>query len=62
MAKVKMSDVKSGSKNVKSLFRTPMINRTDDFLRKYTFTNDELLEILDISQNIEKETLCSEFL
>lgn len=56
MAKVKMSDVYSGSKNVKSLFKLPMISRTEKFLKTTQFTNDELIEILDISERIENHT------
>jgi len=52
MAKVKMSDVKSGSEEVKKVFRRPMSSRLKP-LKNQTFTNDELLEILDISENIE---------
>lgn len=53
MAKVKMGDIKSGSENVKNVFRKAMSARTSKWLEKQTFSNDELLEILDITQNIE---------
>lgn len=53
MGKVKMSDVYSGSKNVKELFKQPMVSRTERFLKSTQYTNDELLEILDISERIE---------
>ncbi len=52
MSKVKMSDIISGSEEVKSVFKRPMINRLKS-LKKQIFTNDELLEIVDISENIE---------
>lgn len=53
MAKVKMSDIKSGSENVKEVFRATMSGARRKKFAKQTFTNDELLEILDISENIE---------
>ena len=53
MAKVKMSDIKSGSENVKEVFRATMSGARRKKFSKQTFTNDELLEILDISENIE---------
>ncbi len=56
MAKVKMSDVYSGSKNVKELFKLPMISRTERFLQQQSYTNDELIEILDLSERIENHT------
>ena len=55
MPKVKMSDVKSGSTSVKNLFKLPMSSRIMA-LKKYTFTNPELIEILEISEDIEYHT------
>ncbi len=52
MPKVKMSDVKSGSISVKNLFKLPMSSRITA-LKKFTFTNRELIEILEISEDIE---------
>lgn len=52
MPKVKMSDIKSGSEEVKKVFRRPMSARKKP-LKNQVFTNDEMLEILDISENIE---------
>jgi len=54
MPKVKMSDIKSGSENVKTLFKRIVGDRKLDWLKKQTYSNDELLEILDISENIEQ--------
>jgi hypothetical protein len=54
MPKVKMSDVKSGSENVKTLFKRIVGDRTLTWLKKQKYSNDELLEILDISENIER--------
>ena len=53
MAKVKMSDIKSGSENVKNVFRNTMSGIRRKNFKNQTFTNDELLEILYISENIE---------
>jgi hypothetical protein len=53
MPKVKMSDIKSGSENVKDVFRATMTGSRRKKFVKQKFTNDELLEILDISENIE---------
>lgn len=55
MPKVKMSDVKSGSTSVKNLFKLPMSSRIIA-LKKFTFTNPELIEILEISEDIEYHT------
>ena len=55
MPKVKMSDVKSGSTSVKNLFKLPMSSRIMA-LKKFTFTNPELIEILEISEDIEYHT------
>ncbi len=55
MPKVKMSDVKSGSTSVKNLFKLPMSSRIMA-LKKFTFTNHELIEILEISEDIEYHT------
>lgn len=55
MSAVKMSDIKSGSENVKSIFRLAMSNRTKKFLETLTLNNEELLEIIDICQSIEKK-------
>ena len=55
MPAVKMSDIKSGSENVKSIFRLAMSNRTIKFLETLTLNNEELLEIIDICQRIEKK-------
>ena len=52
MPKVKMSDVKSGSTSVKNLFKLPMSSRIIA-LKKFTFTNPELIEILEISEDVE---------
>lgn len=52
MPKVKMSDVKSGSTSVKNLFKLPMSSRIRA-LKKFTFTNQELIEILEISEDVE---------
>ena len=52
MPKVKMSDVKSGSTSVKNLFKLPMSSRIMA-LKKFTFTNQELIEILEISEEVE---------
>lgn len=52
MPKVKMSDVKSGSTSVKNLFKFPMSSRIIA-LKKFTFTNQELIEILEISEDVE---------
>ncbi len=52
MPKIKISDIKSGSENVKAVFRRNMPDRTLSWLQKQTFTNAELLEILDL---IEQE-------
>lgn len=52
MTKVKMSDIKSGSEEVKKVFRRPMSSRLKP-LKKQVFTNDELIEILEISEEIE---------
>lgn len=52
MPKVKMSDVRSGSISVKNLFKLPMSSRITA-LKKFTFTNRELIEILEISEDIE---------
>lgn len=52
MPKVKMSDVKSGSTSVKNLFKLPMSSRIIA-LKKFTFTNQELIEILEISEDVE---------
>ena len=52
MPKVKMSDVKSGSISVKNLFKIPMSSRITA-LKKFTFTNRDLIEILEISEDIE---------
>lgn len=54
MPKVKMSDVKSGSENVKNVFRRTMDMRTLGWFKKQKYTNDELLEILKISTSIER--------
>lgn len=53
MPKVLMSDIKSGSEKVKSVFRKPMTARTIQWLNKQTFANYELLEILYLSNRIE---------
>ncbi len=55
MPKVKMSDVKSGSISVKNLFKIPMSSRITA-LKKFTFTNRELIEILEISEDIENHS------
>ena len=55
MPKVKMSDVKSGSISVKNLFKIPMSSRIMA-LKKFTFTNRELIEILEISEDIENHS------
>jgi hypothetical protein len=52
MPKVKMSDIKSGSEEVKKVFRRPMSSRLKP-LKNQVFTNDELIEILEISEEIE---------
>lgn len=52
MAKVKMSDIRSGSEEVKKVFRRPMTSRIKP-LKNQVFTNAELVEILDISENVE---------
>lgn len=54
MPKVKMSDVKSGSENVKNVFRRTMDMRTLGWFKKQKYTNDELLEIMKISISIER--------
>lgn len=54
MAKVKMGDIKDSSNNVKSVFRLPMSSRTTKWLNRQTFTNEDLLDILDISENKER--------
>lgn len=54
MPKVKMSDVKSGSENVKNVFRRTMDMRTLGWFKKQKYTNDELLEIMNISISIER--------
>lgn len=61
MPVVKMSDIKSGSENVKSIFRSSMSNRTIRFLETISLNNEELLEILDICQRIEKKTFTPAF-
>lgn len=48
-----MSDIKSGSENVKSVFRISMSDRTSEFLKKLKFSNAELVEILTIADKIE---------
>jgi len=45
MPRIKMSDVTSGSENVKKVFREPMPNRTVSMLKNFKFSNDELVEI-----------------
>jgi len=45
MPKIKPTDVTSGSEKVKSLFKIPMADRTDAFLKKITFSEEELIEI-----------------
>lgn len=62
MTKVKPSDVKSGSGNVKKLFQIIMKNRRDKVLSKTQFTNDELLEIHDISKNVEQSSKHNDFM
>jgi len=52
MAKVKMRDITSGSENVKTVFRAAMTVRTK-LVHRLTFTDDELIEILNISEDIE---------
>lgn len=49
-----MSDVKSGSENVKEVFRRTMDMRTLGWFKKQKYTDDELLEILKISTSIER--------
>jgi len=50
MPKIKMSDIKSGSENVKNVFRTSMSNRTKKWLTNKVYTNNELLEILELCE------------
>jgi len=61
MAKVKMGDIKSGSENVKNVFRRPMNRRFSSWLEKQSFSNDELLEILMLCENIERHNDSREF-
>lgn len=51
--KVKVSDIKSKSPNVKQLFKVSIGQRRIDFLRSLTFSNDELVEIFELSEHIE---------
>lgn len=53
MPKVKMSDVKSGSQNVKEIFKLPMSSRTSKKLSSLILNDDELIEIFNISNDIE---------
>jgi|SaaInlStandDraft_4_1057021.scaffolds.fasta_scaffold15790_2 hypothetical protein len=53
MAKVKMGDVKSGSENVKNVYRKPMSSRTSTWLEKQEFSSAEMIEIYEISDKIE---------
>jgi len=52
MPKVKMSDIKQGEK-VKALFRRTISNRTESWMKKIEYNEAELLEILDLSENVE---------
>ncbi len=61
MPKVKISDIKSGSENVKDVFRVPMTSRTWKWLDGRTFTNKEIQEIFDICENIEKSKVRRKF-
>ena len=61
MPKVKMGDIKSGSPNVKTLFKRAMLYRTQGWLKKQNYTNNELMEILQISENIERHKDHREF-
>lgn len=61
MAKVKMSDIKSGSENVKNLFKRSMSTRYSNWLKNIKFSSDELVEILDICENIEHHKDSREF-
>lgn len=48
-----MSDIKSGSENVKNVFRRTMSRRTFTWLSKQKFSNKELVEIYELSDKIE---------
>jgi len=48
--KIKMSDVTSGSANVKAVFRESMVARTARFLQRFTFSEAELLEIARLAE------------
>jgi len=61
MPKVKMSDIKSESENVRDVFRIPMASRTWKWIQTKTFTNKELQEIHDISSDIEKSKVRKKF-
>lgn len=52
MPKIKMSDVTSGSENVKALFRMTMENRIKSIKLRVPLSSDELLEVLSLT-NIE---------
>lgn len=52
MSKVKMSEIKS--EKVKEIFRRTLSMRTTKFLSTLKLSNDDLIEILDLSENIEK--------
>lgn len=62
MPKIKMSDIKSGSENVKAVFRKPMSYRNKSWLKKQKFSNNELIEILDLADNKERHRDYREFL
>jgi len=46
-----MKDVKSGSENVKNIFRVSMDKRTPDFLSKLSLSNDEIVETYRLALN-----------
>ena len=54
MSKLKKSDIVDISKQIKEFFNTSITARNSEFLSKFTFSNTELLEIFEISENIEK--------
>jgi len=62
MPKIKMGDIKSGSENVKAVFRKPMSYRNRSWLKKQKFSNDELIEILYLADEKERHKDYREFL
>ena len=51
-----MTDIRSGSENVKKVFRLQMPVRTFDFLKTLTLTNAEMVEIVTLVDEKEKHT------